>query len=308
MRNLGLAFTASMLCAAVAACPAAASGGKGGGGGGGDKPPKEALPTPAIPPGTFEGIGPGPVYIRESFGHAQRTRYKQDGSIVDVVDKPEIDGIRAEFPNNRTETWAGTHTSGAASWKLTVTGPGDPFEPFTPLQDAGELGIQDGTLSLVGSEIGGPDDRPAALLPFAAPTDSAYTVSAETVYFLGKTAIGFSDAAAANRNFETDGQAWLEVDTSGLYIIGGNTGIARWTFHTGDGTTRSGTYDPSYATGFNRLAVSYDPVNHVASASIDGVTVASVDYTAPSVAYVGVEGTWHANVDNFTVRTLPPAA
>jgi hypothetical protein len=303
MRNLVSALAASMVCAAVVASPAVAKSGGGGGGGGGgsDKPPKVTLPTPAIPPGTFEGIGPGPVYIRESFGHAQRTRYTQSGSIIDAVDKPEINGIRAEFPNNRTETWAGTRTSGAASWKLSVTGPGDPLEPYTPLQDTGDFGIQDGTLSLVGSEVGGPDDRPAALLPFAAPTDTEYTVSAETVYFLGKTAIGFSNAPAANRNFETNGQAWLEVDTSGRYIVGGNTGITRWTFHTGDGTVVTGTYDVSLSTGFNQIAVSYDPVGHIATASIDGVTVASVPYTA-SVSYVGVEGTWHANVDNFTVR------
>ena len=117
-----------------------------------------------------------------------------------------------------------------------------------------DVGIQDGTLTLVGAEVGGPDERPAALLSFVAPTDSAYTVSADTVHFLGRTAIGFSDAPAANHNFETNGQVWLEVDTSGRYSIGGNTGITRWTFHTRD-TTLSGTYDVS-PTGFNRMAVS----------------------------------------------------
>ena len=70
MRNLLSVVAASMLCAAVAECPAAAKGG--GGSGGGDKPPNVVLPAPAIPPGTFEGIGPGPVYIHESFG--SRTR------------------------------------------------------------------------------------------------------------------------------------------------------------------------------------------------------------------------------------------
>jgi len=166
-----------------------------------------------------------------------------------------------------------------------------------------DVGIQDGTLTLVGAEVGGPDERPAALLSFVAPTDSAYTVSADTVHFLGRTAIGFSDAPAANHNFETNGQVWLEVDTSGRYSIGGNTGITRWTFHTRD-TTLSGTYDVS-PTGFNRMAVSYDPLNHVAAASIDGVTVALVPYAGPSVRYVGVEGSLHGNVDNFTVRAGP---
>jgi hypothetical protein len=159
-----------------------------------------------------------------------------------------------------------------------VVGPADPFEPHTPLQDSA-LGYQDGLLTIVGAELGAPDTRPAALLPFAAPVDSA---------------------SATSWNVETNGQAWLEVDTSGLFVIGGNTGITRWTFHAG-GTTLTGTYTSGF-TGFTPLAVSYDPVAHVASAAIAGQVVASVPYAAQPIEYVGVEGSLHANVDNFTVR------
>jgi hypothetical protein len=293
------------LVAAVAAggsltTPALASHGGGGKGGGGGS--KATLPAPPIPPATFEGIGSGPVYVHESFGHAQRTRYTEKGSIIDVVDKPEIDGIRAEFPNNRTESWFGTETSGAASWRFAVISPGDPYEPFTPLQ-VNEFGAQDGDLALVGAELGEPDTRPAALLPFAAPADSAYTVSADTVAFIGRTAIGFSSSSATNHNFETNGQAWLELDTTGLSVIGGNTGIVRWTFHTDglSGPALSGTYHLS-PTAYNRAAISYDPVAHVAAATIDGTVVASVPSTSADVRYVGVEGSLNANVDNFTVR------
>jgi hypothetical protein len=288
MRNAISTLAAAALFAGALTTPAIAGNGGGkGGGGGGTKP---VLPAPAIAPGTFDGIGPGPTYLRESFGRAQRTRYTQDGSIVDAVDKPEINGIRAEFPNNQTETWIGSRTSGAASWKLSTTSPADPFEPFTPLQDVAGFGLQDGSLSIVGAEAGGPDTRPAAVLPFPAPA-SAFTVSADTVPFIGRTAIGFSSNALANQNFETGGQAWLELDT---------LGAKRWTFHAG-ATAVTGTYDVS-PTSYDRMTVSYDPVAHVAAATVDGVIVAELPYDAPSIRYVGVEGSLHGHVDNFTVR------
>jgi hypothetical protein len=76
-------------------------------------------------------------------------------------------------------------------------------------------------------------------------------------------------------------------------------------FHTNgtSGPSVSGTFDQDI-TGFNRMAVSYDPVNHVASASLNGVIVASLPYTLTgAVKYVGAEGSYNANVDNFTVAT-----
>jgi hypothetical protein len=47
--------------------------------------------------------------------------------------------------------------------------------------------------------------------------------------------------------------------------------------------------------------VSYDPVNHVAEARVDGNIVASVPYTASAIKYVGVEGDTNADIDNFSV-------
>src|SRR3954453_14701766 len=82
--------------------------------------------------------------------------------------------------------------------------PSDPWEAFSPLQ-VNELGDQDGILAIVGAEPFGPDTRPNALLPFAAPTGSAATVSADV-----------TSSAATSRNFESGGQAWLEIDTTGL--------------------------------------------------------------------------------------------
>jgi hypothetical protein len=153
---------------------------------------------------------------------------------------------------------------------------------------------------MIVGEPGSPDTRPNALLPFPAPTTTASTVSGEIVGLYGKTAIGFSNSAATNGNFESNGQAWIELDATPLFL---GDGIPRWTFHTNglNGTTQSGTFtiDPS---SFNRVAVSYDPVNQVAAATINGGVVASVPYAAQAIRYVGVEGTFNANIDNFTVR------
>jgi hypothetical protein len=294
---------------------AAGGGGTGGGGGG---TPKPVLATPSIDPGTFDGIGSGPVYVHESFGFAQGTRYNQSGAIVDANRAETINGMRAEYPNNKTETWS-TTTPDVPTWKLVSVGPADPLEPFTGLQQAppdSSLGYQDGELMIVGDPPGGVSTRPSALLPFVAPATSASTVSGDVVPFNGKTAIGFSSSSATTKNFESNGQAWLEVDDTGDFATGGNTNVLRWTFHTGglSGTTLSGTYRYPFDTAnFTPVAVSYDPVNHVAAATIDGAEVASVPYNASSIKFVGVEGSYVANVDNFTVRTgtvndPPPAA
>ena len=220
---------------------------------------------------------------------------------MDVGRHPEVSAIRAEYGNNKTETWVGPNvTSGSPRWQFAVVGPSDPYEPYTALQDSNSsLGYSDGLLMMVG-EPGSADTRPNALLPFPAPTTAASTVSGEIVSFYGKTAIGFSNSGATNGNFETNGQAWIELDTTALFT---GDGIPRWTFHTNglNGTTLSGTFtiDPS---SFDRVAVSYDPVNHVAAATINGQLVASVPTTAQPIKYVGVEGSANANIDNFTVR------
>jgi hypothetical protein len=159
VRQAVTAFFAVVLVTGAVTGAALAQGG--GGGGGGGKTPDVVLATPQIAPGTFDGIGPGPVYLHDSFGFAQRTRYAANGSIVDVVDK-EVNGIRAEYPNNRSETWISGNVGGAASWNFASVGPSDPFEPVTPLQ-VNEFGYNDGILAIVGAEIDTPDTRPAAL-------------------------------------------------------------------------------------------------------------------------------------------------
>src|SRR5689334_15296875 len=283
------------------------TGGGGGGGGGGGTTP--TLTAPAIAPGTFDGIGSGPTYIHESFGFAQGTRYKQNGSVTAVGVHSNVSGIRAEFPNNKTESWiAPPEVAGGQEWDFAVVGPSDPHEAFTPLQNDTVNNIySDGLLFLNGANFldGTGDQRPNALLPFAAPTNSAYTVSGDSVGFFGKTAIGFTSSGAVNSNFETNGQAWLEINSMANFPAGGNTFIDTFVFHTNglNGPSISGTFtqDP---TAFNQMAVSYDPVNHIASASLNGVVLAQLPYTATSaIKYVGVEGSWNANIDNFTVQT-----
>src|SRR4051794_25620224 len=182
-KRIAIAALAALLATGAGTSSALARGGAGGGAG----TTTPVLATPQIAPGTFDGIGPGPVYAHESFGFAQGTRYKQNGSIVSVVDKPDINGIRAEYPNNKTESWIGTTLSGSASWKFATVRPADSVEPHTPLQDS-PFGTEDGILQIVGAEIGTPDTRPNALLPFAAPSASASTVSGDVTTILGRTA------------------------------------------------------------------------------------------------------------------------
>jgi hypothetical protein len=289
-----------------------AKGGGGGGGGGGT--PKPVLATPAIAPGTFDGIGAGPVYVHESFGAGQGTRYNQSGSIVDALKLESISGIRAEHPNNRTETWSTTPADGP-TWKLSGINPGDPFEPYTALQES-SFGYTDGTLMVAGDPVGSVSPRPSALLPFAAPSTSAATVSGEVVPFVGKTAIGFSTSSATTKNFESAGQAWLEIDHSQEWGPGGAAWKyrLRWEFHTDglNGTTLSGDMDYPF-NGNSRAAVSYDPVNHVAEAMVDGRVVASVPYTASAIKFVGVERNWDRQRQQLhhaqgTVADPPPAA
>jgi hypothetical protein len=83
-------------------------------------------------------------------------------------------------------------------------------------------------------------------------------------------------------------------------VLGGDTGITRWTFHAGP-TTSTGTYDVG-PTSYNRMAVSHDTVNHVAAATVDGTVVATLPVTAQPIRYVGVEGSLHGHIDNFTVH------
>jgi hypothetical protein len=260
----------------------------------------------------FDGIGSGPTYIRESFGFSQGTRYKQNGDIKEVGIHTNINGFRAEYPNNKTETWiAPPETTGGQEWDFATVSPSDPYEAYTPLQDDGTY-YNDGLLFLNGANFldGSGDQRPNALLPFAAPTNSAYTVSADSVAFFGKTAIGFTSSGALNNNFETSGQAWLEINTMANFSAGGGTFIDTWAFHTGglNGPSASGTFQMNF-TAVDRMAVSYDPVNHVAAASVNGAVVASFPFTLTgAIKYVGVEGSWFANANNFVVQTGALAA
>jgi hypothetical protein len=69
----------------------------------------------------------------------------------------------------------------------------------------------------------------------------------------------------------------------GNFPAGGSTFVNTWAFHTGGlaGPSAFGTFqgDP---TSFNRLAVSYDPANHLAFTSINGQVLAAVPYTPPA--------------------------
>jgi len=132
-----------------------------------------------------------------------------------------------------------------------------------------------------------------------------------------KTIVGFTNSSATNNNFATNGLVWLEVDGLTRFQPGGDGSTHYWTLHTNglSGPTMTGSYLSAGQFGptRDRIAVSYDPVNHIAEATINGTLVASIPYTAPAIKYVGVEGTTNADVDNFNVwagsatDAMPPA-
>jgi hypothetical protein len=221
---------------------------------------------------------------------------------VSVGGGSPIAGIRAEYPNNQAESWIGPAvSSGALRWQFASIGPADDFETYGALQDNTQFGYNDGLMMVVG-EPGAPQTRPDALLPFPAPTTSPSTVSHDESGQLTKTAVGFSNSPATNNNFETNGLVWLEIDSTTKMAPGSDGVTEKWTFHTNglSGATLSGTVTQISPTR-TRVAVSYDPVNHIAQATIDGNLVAAVPYTAPAIKYVGAEGNTNADVDNFSV-------
>jgi hypothetical protein len=292
-----------------------ATAGGGGGGGGGTT---TTLPAPPIPPATVSGLGPAPVYLHDSFGfNFTDTRYRADGRIVAINLADAVGGIRAEYPNNQAESWIGpAATSGALRWNWAVVGPPDDFEQYVQLQDNTEGFYSDGVM-MVDGEPGAPETHPDILLPFAAPAASPSTVSFDEADQRAKTDIGFTNSSATNNNFATNGLVWLEIDGLSKVQPGGDGATQHWTLHTNglSGATMSGSYLAAGQFGptRDRIAVSYDPVNHIAEAAINGKLVASIPYTAPAIRYVGAEGTTDADVDNFSVTSgsatdpLPPA-
>jgi len=205
-----------------------------------------------------------------------------------------IDGIRAQLPDTSAEVWSAPGGQHAATWFF-ASSSADPFEPAVP----GD------TFALVAGADAGTGGHLAALLPFSPPA-SAYKVSADMIPEGGDlrdwVAIGFtSSQGTLTNNFETFGQAWLmlKMNATGL-------GATTWELHTNGMTGPSVTGSTTFTGTYMRLALSYDPVAHLVSGSINGVLTPSISYTAIGITGVGMEAVEHISfgiADDFAVET-----
>lgn len=82
---------------------------------------------------------------------------------------------------------------------------------------------------------------------------------------------------------------------------GGQGTITTWTLRTAglSGPSVSGT---TLLQGYNPLVLTYDPLSHTVSASVNGVPTTTLPYIASGITYVGFEGS--GTVDDFRMESI----
>ena len=209
-----------------------------------------------------------------------------------------LDGLRAQFPDTSAEVWRAPGGQHATTWFF-ASASTDPFEPVTP-------GDENNLIAAGGADAG-TGGHAAALLPLASPT-GAVKVSADMIPEGGDlrdwVAIGFSssiDPLNLTNNFENFGQAWLllKMNATGL-------GATTWELHTNGLAGPSLTGNAMLTGSYIPLELTYDPVAHLVSGSISGVSTPTISYTATGIDGVGMEALEHVSfgiADYFTVQT-----
>jgi hypothetical protein len=238
------------------------------------------------------------LLLKDSFGFAPvtsdgGTRLDANGNVVHVFLHSDLNGLRAEFPNNASAVWRVAGGHGVPTWGFSGTSP-DPFEQYgTPSEPTPN---DNGTMSLVVT----PDDpqppgKTDALLPFTPPA-GPFRASMDVVGGGTTTALGFtSNTTTLYDNFQTSGQAWLV-----LHGGGGQGQLGTWEVHTNGlaGPSASGT---TLLNGYNPISISYDPLTQTVQGSVNGVPTPVLPYAATGISGVGFEGVW--TVNNFVVQT-----
>lgn len=271
-------------------------GGGGGGGGGPTLPPQSGvspLPTTAPAPD---------ILVRESFGLGPNTVRPAGGKGVLRSSwlHTTLGGFWVEWPGSKSTAWM--TPDGDQTWKFCGTNP-SPYELPSPLQgDASNDFMNAGCASSEWFDVAVPL-HPTALLPFTPPA-TAWSVSMEgwpAVVQGAYVAIGLTTSAVTMSNLETVGTVWLslrkqEVMVNGALVyelrLNGKTGVLLATGVVDDMT-------------WNRMAISYDPVVQVMSASLNGVSLGRYPMKL-NPRYLGFEGV--GILDNFVVRKLGAAA
>jgi hypothetical protein len=298
------ALTALALASLLAACggtddrpdTTANAGGvtilKGGGGGGGGTPPPapgstSPLPTTAPAPDILvrESFGLGPNVVRPAGGK---------GTLRSSYLHTTIGGFWVEWPGSKNNSWM--TPDGDQTWKFCGTNP-SPYELPSPLQgDASNDYMNAGCASSEWFDLP-VAVHPTALLPFTPPA-TAWSVSMEgwpAAVQGAYVAIGLTSSPVLTSNFATVGDVWLglrkqTVPNDGALVyelrLNGKTGALLATGVVDDMT-------------WNRMAIGYDPVAQVMSASLNGVSLGRYAMKL-TPRYAGFEGV--GILDNFVIR------
>jgi hypothetical protein len=238
------------------------------------------------------------ILLRDSFGYEPivgntGTRYDAASNTVAIFLSHDLSGLRAEFTNTSAEVWTAPGGHQVRTWGFSASS-ADPYEPFSPSEPNASNNVDNGSVTVTGGT--GADTRPDCLLSFTPPA-TAFRVSLDAVSGADGVAIGFTTTTSVlNTNLATFGQVWLALGP------GGQGTTTSWTLHTGglSGPSVSGT---TLLQGYNPLVLTYDPVSHTVSGSVNGVPTPSLSYIASGISYVGFEGS--GTVDDFRVESVP---
>jgi hypothetical protein len=239
--------------------------------------PRLALAAASLAAVSLGGAARADTLLQDTFALGPRPGAGQQPDNIAIG--TGLNGKRAQVPGTAGETWI--TSSPGASWAFSASST-DPFE--APAAGG------NGTVTYQVRDENPP--RPSfavALLGLTAPAQM-FQESLDVVTGIGDLAIGFT--SSTNVSGDTFGQFGLfSLD---LKTSLGTPGIGAWTLTTADGGQLTGT---TVLGGFNRLALSYDPVGHLVQGSVNGVATGTLGYEAIGIAAVGFQGT--GTVDNF---------
>lgn len=272
------------------------SANKGGSNGGGTTP----APTPApTPPQTnpLPQTAPAPdVIYRESFGAADLYRPTgSKGTFKDTYVSTPLNSFWIEYPGSKNTAWIAP--AEGQTWRLCGAS-NNPYEMYSPIQMT--LGNY-GNGCVISKWTDNPTQNPTALMPFNAPTTSAYEVSINgyPAPIAGKyLALGLTNSAATYSNLENSGDVVLFLKPAPPY--------ANWTLsyelRVGgiNGTLLAS--GETYSGGFNQLSLRYDPVTKTISSNVNGTALGTYSLDLGSPRYAAFEGV--ALADNFVIKNL----
>lgn len=262
------------------------------GGGGTPVAGTNPLPTTAPAPDVLvrESFGSGPANVRPKGGK---------GDLRSAFVGSTLGGFWVEWPGNKNTAWI--TSAGEATWKFTSSSNPDGGNPnLLEMPSPLEVGVY----GQVWSDItdGAPGGYPTALLPVAWPTGRwALSMAGILSQAPGSTlALGLTDSSQTVGNLTSASKVTLLIKLSA-------DGYALdWQLWQGGASRTLLAAGLGEDLGFNRLALIYDPQTQLLSAEVNGVSSGNFPVNLGIARYAAFEG--NGVVDDFVLRTLPPAA